>query len=412
MRSCGRPSPSPPLFASLAALATLTTCFPSSFACKSDLDCSLNGICDTSMGKCACDPPWIDSAGGGEHCSVLDVAPHPNDYVPAYGGPRTDTSFGPQNVTSWGGNMILGDDGLWHLFVSAMGGGRGLDTWGYNSQIDHAVSAGGPMGVFHKKDTSLNHEAHNASPLRLKNGTYLLFHIGDGGVRKGGSSFLHASEDPAGPWRPLGDLRCNNPAPMLHNNGTVFVGCNSGGFQIYRNDDVFDPSSPWAHVTTLVFPPEWGSAAPGELKNEDPYTWMDRRGNWHFLAHRYDYRDGWPPNPNQTNPVLVSGHGFSEDGVRWHFNSAQQPYDPVIRFANGTLQHFSTYERPHLVFNAKQQPTHLVNGVSPYWHPPGTPGPCAGCDARQGSKHSCVVCKTSKGIDYTYTLVTPLKTPA
>ena len=38
----------------------------------------------------------------------------------------------------------------------------------------------------------------------------------------------------------------------------------------------------------------------------------------------------------------------------------------------------------------------------------GPKGPCDGCDARAGSAHSCVVCKTSGGIDYTYTLVSRL----
>jgi hypothetical protein len=98
---------------------------------------------------------------------------------------------------------------------------------------------------------------------------------------------------------------------------------------------------------------------------------MDRKGRWHLLAHRWDYRDGWPVNPSQTMPVLVSGHGFSLDGLDWRFNSAEQPYNPWITFENGTRQHFSTYERPHLVFNDVGEPTHLVNGVSPYWDPPG-----------------------------------------
>lgn len=356
---------------------------------------------------------------------VLDVLPHPNGYVPAYGGPhRTGTAYGPQNVTSWGGNIIRGVGGggdgnettvVYHLWVSAMGGGRGLDSWTSNSQIDHAVSAD-PMGVFVKADTALPKEAHNSSPLRAANGSFLLFHIGSAGSASKGhsssssSSFLHASESPGGPWRPLPAIPCNNPAPMLHNNGTVYVGCNSGSFKIYRSDDVF--AGGWHFVTTLAFPPQWGSAAPGELKNEDPYLWMDGRGSWHFLAHRYDYRDGYPVNPAQTMPLLVSGHGFSRDGVAWGFNSAEQPYDAVVRFANGTAQSFSTYERPHLLFNARQQPTHLINGVSPYWNPPGTAGPCDGCDARKGSLHSCVVCKTTKGIDYTYTLVSKLNTPA
>ena len=53
------------------------------------------------------------------------------------------------------------------------------------------------------------------------------------------------------------------------------------------------------------------------LARARPAVWADARGNFHMIAHRYDYRDGWPPNPNQTMPVLVSGHGYSADGVEW-----------------------------------------------------------------------------------------------
>ena len=191
---------------------------------------------------------------------------------------------------------------------------------------------------------------------------------------------------------------------MFAANGTAFVGCNNGGFTLYRSDDVF--AGGWSKVTTLQFPPEWSRSAPAYLRNEDPYLWMDKRHNFHLLAHRYDYRDGWPKNPNQTEPVLVSGHGFSQDGIRWHFNVEQQPYDAKITFQNGTVQFLSTYERPHLVFDEEtHEPTHLVNGVSPYWN---DARPCDGCNKRAGSAHSCVVCKTTPGLDFTYTLVSRL----
>eukprot|EP00662_Eupelagonemidae_sp_cell21_P024083 gene24082-7340_t len=140
------------------------------------------------------------------------------------------------------------------------------------------------MGVFKKADLSLKAEAHNASPLRAPNGT------------------------------------------------CMYVGCNNGGFRVYKSDD--------AHEWTA----SWGKGSP-YLKNEDPYMWMDARGNWHFLAHRYDYRDGFPPNPNQTEPVLVSGHGYSTNGVDWRFND-EAPYNAWINFHNGTRQYFSTWERP------------------------------------------------------------------
>jgi hypothetical protein len=57
--------------------------------CKSDWDCSLNGECDAASGACVCHAPWKTGPSGKEACNVLNVLPHPNDYVPAYGGPRT-----------------------------------------------------------------------------------------------------------------------------------------------------------------------------------------------------------------------------------------------------------------------------------------------------------------------------------
>ena len=125
--------------------------------CRTDIDCSLNGVCDRSTGACACDAPWKNGVSGREACNVLDVLPHPDDYVPAYGGPRTDTAYGHQNTTSWGGNILLGEDGKYHMWVSAMGDGQGLSKWGQVSQIDHGVAAD-PMGVFHKRDTALDRE--------------------------------------------------------------------------------------------------------------------------------------------------------------------------------------------------------------------------------------------------------------
>ena len=93
-------------------------------ACNSDTDCSLNGVCDHTTGICACDKPWVD--GKTEKCAVLDIVKHPNDYIPAYGGTGADTLWRKgYNTTSWGANIIKGDDDLWHMFVSEMADGVG-----------------------------------------------------------------------------------------------------------------------------------------------------------------------------------------------------------------------------------------------------------------------------------------------
>ena len=191
---------------------------------------------------------------------------------------------------------------------------------------------------------------------------------------------------------------------MVHRNGTVYCTCNRIPRPLFRTDDI--DSGVWTHVTDLVFPASWSNAY---CHVEDPYLYMDARGNFHLLTHSYDFRDGWPANPNQTQPNLVSNHGYSSDGLSWTFDD-EPPYFATITFGDGSRQNFSTLERPHLVFDAAGEPTHLVNGASPFWLGPDG-HPCSLCGATSGSAHSCVVCKTTLGIDWTYTLVQPLTPP-
>lgn len=267
-----------------------------------------------------------------------------------------------------------------------VGGFCGLREWTSHSRIAHAT-AKTPLGPFIRKAVALPQEAHNASPLRSKDGLWYLFHIGDGSGKpvsncsepdtstasrsqvhaasgrgvavatavsaSNGGSFLHRAKSPDGPWEALPDLECNNPAPMLHHNGTFFVGCNNGAFTIYRSEG--DPSlGKWVEVVKMTFPAAWGGGHSQFIRCEDPYLWMDTRGNWHFISHNYDYRDGWPANPNQTMPILVAGHGFSTDGLEWNF-STTPPYGSYADLADGRRQMFATMERPHLVCAARRR---------------------------------------------------------
>ena len=115
-----------------------------------------------------------------------------------------------------------------------------------------------------------------------------------------------------------------------------------------------------------------------------PFHWLDRRGNWHILAHQYIW-------PNFSNPV--SGHAYSTDGTKWHF-AANQPFaadvcqDPKHRGSPFTSA-CGSRERPFLVFDGTDQmrPTHLVSAVNSV---------CQGGD------------KSGTGKDWTYTLVQPI----
>ena len=103
--------------------------------CSSDLDCSLNGDCNTASKTCSCDAPW-----SGPKCDVLGFA-RGVAAVPAYG-------YGtPFATTSWGGNALPDNEGTWHLFVTEIEGARcGLDRWQNQSTVTHATApnASGP----------------------------------------------------------------------------------------------------------------------------------------------------------------------------------------------------------------------------------------------------------------------------
>ena len=182
--------------------------------CSSNKDCSLNGVCQST--KCECDKPW-----SGDACDLINRAKA--NPIGMYG-------WDP-NVSSWGGTSVQGDDGKYHLFVAEMRTG-GLKGWGHESECTHAVSET-IAGPYKKSDEVLGPECHNPSIIRDRSpgtkGNYLLFHIGNGGKNDpaNGSSFMHYSASPEGPWKasPTG-ITCNNPSPAFHPNGTLFSVCN------------------------------------------------------------------------------------------------------------------------------------------------------------------------------------------
>jgi len=100
--------------------------------------CSLNGFLNAS-GICSCYAPWT-----GLNCSTLARAPA----VPG-------AAYGVQpNTSSWGGNVLLGGDGLYHLFVAEMVNNCSLADWQTNSQCTHAVATN-QEGPFEKHDIAI-----------------------------------------------------------------------------------------------------------------------------------------------------------------------------------------------------------------------------------------------------------------
>ena len=119
---------------SLMAIALFNAHSCGAWKCLSDLDCQLNGVCDSASGSCACDKAW-----SGEQCGTIVLGPGRF----AYGGPD-------YNVTSWGGGPPVFDNttGLWNLFVTEIADHCGLSEWQTRSTVIRATSdrPDGPAG--------------------------------------------------------------------------------------------------------------------------------------------------------------------------------------------------------------------------------------------------------------------------
>jgi hypothetical protein len=304
--------------------------------CVSALDCSLNGVCDN--GSCACDQPW-----SGVACETMNFKPvtFPQGYGVA------------PNISTWGGGIIY-DGTKHHMFVSRMSNNCLLRAYQNNSRIDHAVSTTGAVGPYVFHDVAVNTFAHNAAPVTLHDGTYAIYHVGSGlGAPDGGNnctapdgdaqqrtkwanarhnafgnahhiSFgIHVSSSLNGPWAAVNHSTisaCNNPAPWVHSNGTIFLNC---GGKLLRAEH---PAGPYTTVAAMG--PNRSTGPHGNY--EDPQIYLDKRGYFHCLYHVFRYN----VNSSYCGDETVSAHQFSEDGFTWRM-SRTQPYNNHIELTTG-----------------------------------------------------------------------------
>ena len=111
---------------------------------------------------------------------------------PAATGPmklgKSFAAYANESLASWGGNAVLGDDGLYHLYTSAMSYGRNnnahlsdlipgpcvINVWERNSFVLHAV-AQSPTRPYTSWDIALPSSHTNPQIMRTPDGEYLLY---------------------------------------------------------------------------------------------------------------------------------------------------------------------------------------------------------------------------------------------
>jgi hypothetical protein len=172
-------------------------------SCKTDLDCSLAGMC--RGGVCHCQS-WTK----GPDCSELNIVP------PATPAAVVAAVQPAGNWTRWGSSVVEDADGQFHLFSAEMADECPLSVWGFKSTVIHSVSAS-PTGPFHRLGIAIPAEAHNPVISRAVDGTWLIWTCGcpnpnappgcarhkhscSGGQEAAWTTTVYSSQSLDGPW--------------------------------------------------------------------------------------------------------------------------------------------------------------------------------------------------------------------
>ncbi len=221
----------------------------------------------------------------------------------------------------WGGNIVQGEDGLWHQFVAAWpeGARKGHMEWS-RSWVIHAV---GPTmhGPFRPRDVV--GRGHNPEIYQTADSTWVVYVI-DG---------RYTSKSLDGPWeygkydfdpqgKPVIEGLSNLSFARRPDGGWLMV-CRGGG--IWMSDDGL---STWKQVSD-------GSVYPRvEGRFEDPVLWRDSV-QYHLIVNDWLGRIAY---------YLRSG-----DGLQWTVDDGEAYMPGIALHKDGVQEHWFKYERMRIV---------------------------------------------------------------
>ena len=287
---------------------------------------------------------------------------------------------------SWGGNALLGDDNVWHGYVSAFLNDCGLSSWTTSSESIH-ITADSPQGPYSFSDVALPLFHHNTQIIRAPDGTWLIYSIGmspqsrpencthrTAGPRTEtghGAELVQVAyaSSPYGPWTILANQTAwpqqptvlfngTNPAPWFVPNGTVYVAShNNVGLTISEAAHWGGPYT--APRVVLPYPTSYGYTF------EDPCLFFNApTSTWRALMHMYATND-------TRHQFFVGGAAESAGPSIYSEWTMQMPpesgavFNTTVQFENGTVATFGRRERPKLIMDAAGAPSVLVTGVCP-----------------------------------------------
>ena len=217
---------------------------PADAACATDLDCSLNGVCNASSGACACDAPWTGAA-----CAQLAFA----TTTPASG----KSLYNASDVRNTWNGPIVAAGGLFHLFVPLYPKG----SLGTPTSTLHGVAAAvtGPYDWASRPQLPLADE-NPAFVVYVDAATSkTVYSLWLGGM-------VRVADSVDGPFVPVASYPGGNPAPVFHNG--AFYMTNQATLEVYTTPAIV-PGAAWtvyANISHDALPP---TSPPGQYHVED-----------------------------------------------------------------------------------------------------------------------------------------------
>ena len=233
--------------------------------------------------------------------------------VPRY----IDNGIEDSKWSYWGGNIIRGDDGKFHLFVCGWleNSPRGHAEWG-NSLVFHTVS-NNSIGPFTVKEIIA--KGHNPEVYRLKDGRFVLYVING----------YYIADNLNGPWiygkfdfkqrdRKIIEGLSNLTFVRREDDSYLMV-CRGGGIWISQTG-----LSSYNQITDRrVYPPVEGAF-------EDPVVWRDHV-QYHLIVNDWLGR--------------IAFYQRSKDGVNWVTDPGEAYMPGIARHEDGSIEDWFKYER-------------------------------------------------------------------
>ncbi len=217
----------------------------------------------------------------------------------------------------WGGNILKGDDGKYHMFVCRWleESEKGHREWP-NSKVVHAVSEN-KLGPFKVQKRIGN--GHNVEAFRLKDGSFAIYVIG---------GYYH-SDSIDGPWKHKKfkfnerDRRIveglTNLSFTQREDGSYLMVCRGGSIWISKNG-----LSPYNQVGNgSVYP-----KVPGNY--EDPVVWRDNI-QYHMIVNDWRGR--------------IAYYLRSKNGIDWKIDPGEAYLPGIAEYTDGTVSDWYKFER-------------------------------------------------------------------